>query len=45
MDDSVNILIIVMAVLGGLILIGLIIAAICIIKRSRANAARVRSEL
>ena len=39
--SGVSVLVIVMSVLGGLIFIGLVIAAICIIKRNRSANARV----
>lgn len=43
-DSSVSILVIVMAVLGGVLLITLIIAVVCIVKK-RTAANRISSEL
>lgn len=41
-EASTNILVIVLGILGGVLLVGLIIAAVCIVKRSQE--ARVHSE-
>jgi phage shock protein PspC (stress-responsive transcriptional regulator) len=42
-ESTVSVLVIVMAVLGGVLLIALVIAVICIIKRRNANAGRISS--
>lgn len=34
-----------MAILGGLLFVGLIVAAICIVKKNREQSGRINSEL